>query len=174
MSDELYQESEQTLPPQRSTFLTVLCVLTFLGSAYGIFTGLTALLTADKMVIEMSKNSAEQEKAKQELEQEKNNPGSKFAIKVMDSVKDLTPAKLKQSGVAGALANVLTLVGALLMWRLNRKGFYIYVIGIIASVAVPFVVFGKDSLMAVFGSVIPAFFGVVFIAMYAFNLKDMK
>jgi len=174
MSDGFYSEPEETLPAQRTTFLTVLCVLTFLGSAYGIFSGLTAFVTADKMVKEMSKNSAEQEKAKQELEQKKNDPGSKFAIKMMDSVKGLTREKLKQSAIAGVVANVFTIVGALLMWRLNRKGFYLYIVGIITSVAAPFVIFGSGNIMAVIGSVIPAFFGVIFIAMYAFNLKDMK
>jgi hypothetical protein len=174
MSDEIYSEPEQALPTQRSTFLTVLCVLTFLGSAFGIFQGITAFVSADKMVTEMNKNITEQEKATKEIEQKKNDPGSKFALKMIDSVKGLTAEKLKQSSIASSLANVLTLLGALLMWRLNRKGFYLYVAGIIATVAAPFIIFGSGNIMAIFGSAIPAFFGVIFIAMYAFNLKDMK
>ncbi|MDA8886218.1 hypothetical protein N9I68_01420 [Bacteroidia bacterium] len=40
------EENTSTFP-QRPTFLTVLCILTFIGSGYGIFQGITSYATAE-------------------------------------------------------------------------------------------------------------------------------
>ena len=81
--------------------------------------------------------------------------------------------KIKQNAVASMLCNVATFIGALLMFRMNRAGFWVYVLGTVAGVAAPLIIFGNNSL-AGFLAYIPGFFGLAFIALYAFNLKDMK
>jgi len=71
-------------------------------------------------------------------------------------------------------ANALSLVGVIMMWRLNRTGFFIYAGAELAAnflaLAVDFP--GNDSFSGSF------FFNliidVVFIVMYALNLKQMK
>jgi hypothetical protein len=68
----------------------------------------------------------------------------------------------------------MTLGGALLMWQRRRTGFYLYVVGILASVATPIAIFGSGNFIAMLGAFIPGFFGLVFIVMYGFCLKEMK
>jgi hypothetical protein len=78
--------------------------------------------------------------------------------------------KLAQGNLVAAL---FTLGGALLMWRLRRMGFYFYITGVIFSLAVPFYIFGND-FIAVGATSFNNFFGLVFIALYALNLKAMR
>ena len=104
-----------------------------------------------------------------------NDKGSKFALKMMDGVKDMADEnKIRQSGIIAIIANLLTVAGALLMWRLNRTGFYLYVAGIIAWVASPFIIYGTGSFIAMIGAAFAFFIGLLFIILYAMNLKDMR
>lgn len=168
-------ESEELLPQPRSTFLTVLCVLTFAGSVLGIFRGVTAFNSASKVVAETQKsmNQKDQQEQRKKLT-ENNDRGSKFALKMMDSVGQINEKNIKLSSAASVIANVLTLIGAILMWRLNRAGFYVYVAGVLLDVVAPFVIYGTGSFLAVMSSVFTGFIGLIFIVLYAFNLKDMK
>ncbi len=122
-----------------------------------------------KMNTEMQKQKEVQKQLKQ-----KDDAGSKFALKVMDSAGDfLDVNKIKKRGAGDVAANILTLLGAILMWRQRRTGFFVYLAGCLAAVAIPLAIFGTNFL-AVLGALIPGFFGLVFIVLYAFNLKDMK
>jgi hypothetical protein len=178
MSNDQYLDQEPLLPVQRSTFLTVLCVLTFLGSAYGIFSGLTSIMQAEKMATEIHKSmndvDKDREKARKDLEKVKGKKGANYALEMFDSMSSLTAGDFKKAGGGAIVANVLTLLGALLMWRLNRIGFFVYIAGIVASIAIPYFVFGSSNFMFLLSAMYAGFFGVIFIAMYAFNVRDMK
>jgi uncharacterized membrane protein len=96
-------------------------------------------------------------------------------MKMMESMKSYTDKnKLLQKGVADLIANLLTLFGAILMWKMNRKGYFIYVAGILAWVLGPLVIFGTGSFIAVMESAMGFFTGLLFCILYAMNLKDMK
>lgn len=154
--------------PKRSTFLTVLCILSFLGSGYGIFSGILAFGTADKFT-----NQAQQQMKKSEQEIKKK-PSNDFSDKMLKDVNVFFDAKkIQQNSIASIACNLITLLGAFLMFKMNRKGFVVYVLGTVAGVVAPLLIFGNNSL-AGFLAYIPGFFGLVFIAMYAFQLKDMK
>jgi len=56
---------------------------------------------------------------------------------------------------------------------LFKKGFYLYIIGVIIGLVIPFYLYGGN-LIAVGISSVSGFFGLVFIALYALNLKSMK
>jgi ABC-type antimicrobial peptide transport system permease subunit len=164
-----------TEKPKRSQFLTVLCILTFIGSGYGIISGITSLTLAPKMTAEIR---TEQQKAMQEMKENdggtKGSTESRFARKMMGNVKDfIDPEKMKQNGMATIAANLLTFAGAFLMFRQSRKGFYMYVAGTIASVAAPLLIF-QGNMLAGITALFLAFIGLVFIVMYAFCLKDME
>ncbi|HSR39307.1 MAG TPA: hypothetical protein VLL95_10370 [Phnomibacter sp.] len=154
--------------PKRTTFVTVLCILTFLGSAYGIFAGLLAYSKGPQI----SRANKEQ-RAKQESK-----PGtrkeSEFDKKMDSEIAMFMDAeKIKQNAVASILTNAITFIGAFLMFRMNSKGFWVYVLGTVGGVIAPLVIFGHNSLANIFayGS---GFVGLIFIVMYAFNLRDMK
>jgi hypothetical protein len=75
--------------------------------------------------------------------------------------------------IGSLVAALLTLSGALLMWQLKRNGFYLYIAGVAVGIIIPFYVFGND-LVAVGASSFANFFGLIFIALYALNLKSLK
>jgi hypothetical protein len=69
---------------------------------------------------------------------------------------------------------VLTLIGAFLMFRLRRFGFWIYVAGTLAFVALPFWVYGIQNKLAYGLGMLVAVVGVVFVGLYWRNLRLMK
>ncbi len=151
----------------RNNFLTVICILTFLGSSWGIIKAVRQYVTADyaahigSEVINDVKDQVNQ--------QEKNVPD--FVQQIMGSVaRDMTPDFLRKLAIFSFIANLLTLSGAILMWNLKKFGFYLYILGIIVLVAGPLAM-GK--LVGAIGASILGFIGVIFIVMYAVNLKQM-
>jgi len=61
-----------------------------------------------------------------------------------------------------------------MMWKLKKTGFYIYVIGEIAPVILPFVLFGGFGVLGTMALVMGLIFPIAFIIMYALNLKHMS
>jgi hypothetical protein len=60
-----------------------------------------------------------------------------------------------------------------MMWNLKKAGFYLYIAGIIILVVAPIIMMGTG-VVGLISSGMTALIGVVFIAMYAANLKDMR
>jgi hypothetical protein len=163
-----HSSSTVFVKPKRSAFLTVLCILTFLGSAYGIFAGLLAYSKGPQI----SKASKEQ-RAKQVAKPDASKQ-SEFDKKMEGEIAMFMDAeKIKQNALASIIANAITFIGAFLMFRMNSTGFWVYVLGTVGGVVAPLVIFGHNSLANIFayGS---GFVGLIFIVMYAFNLRDMK
>lgn len=165
----------ETVQPQRPLFLKVLCILTFIGSSYTIITSAVAYFNADKVASLVTSAKQEinkdiQENSKTEWDAKENG----FATKVMDNMSVMSnPDNIRNSSLGNIIASVLCLFGAILMWRLNRTGFYLYVLGTIIGVIVPFYVFGSNFLTALSVGFV-GFIGVLFVIFYAMNLKSMK
>lgn len=166
-------------PRVRPTFLTVLCILTFIGSGWSIITSASSYFTAEKTVKTFStsfgKNgmdSLAQGDSTRKIEP-KDSAGYNMGLKIGKSVKAmLTVDKIKKKSLGDFIAGLFTLGGALLMWRLKRKGFYLYIVGIAIGIALPFYLYGND-LLTIGISSFGAFFGLLFIALYAVNIKSM-
>jgi hypothetical protein len=151
----------------RPTFLTVLCVLTFIGSGWGIFNGISSYTNAD---VAAGLIGEQFERAQDELE---NQEGAEGIGKIFDSVNEaMEPEKIRSSGIASIVSNILTLVGALLMWGLRKTGFYVYVIGAIAAIIAPIMIYQGFVGAAAAGAT--AFFGIIFIVLYFLNLKHLR
>ena len=151
----------------RNSFLTVICILSFIGSGWGTIKAVRSYFTADyvaKMGSGMIQN------IKDEVNQKDNVPD--FVQQIMGSVAaDMTPDFLRKLAIFSFIANLFTLSGAILMWNLNKTGFYLYVAGIVISVIAP-ITMGK--LVGAMGGTVLGAIGVVFIVMYAVNLKNMQ
>ncbi len=151
----------------RPTFLTVLCILTFIGSAWGIYQGISNYVSADQVA---GVTGEAFEKVQEDLGDQE---GADVASKMLSSISEaVTPEKIKNNGIASAITSILTLIGAILMWGLNKKGFYVYVLGTVAGVVAPIVIYG-GIMGAISGGGI-AFFGILFCILYALNLKHMR
>lgn len=213
LEDENFRE-------KRPTFLTVLCILTFVGSGWALFSAVTAYNTAEKTIgvfTDSIMNNKEITRAKGDtlilepktdtfavgqvpdrlkdsvagndsLEVDDDNlnengvdttsasyeMGRSLGAKLKDNVMDmLSVDKMKHSAIGSFIAALFTIAGAFFMFRLRKPGFYLYIIGIAIGIAVPFYIY-SGNMLAIGLAAFSSFFGLIFIALYALNLKSMK
>jgi hypothetical protein len=144
---DVLDELEVSLTPKRSNFLTVLCILTWIGSGgailyYGYEYALMTQFTHNLGLSGATKLSW---------------------ITIILFVSALTP--------------LLTLAGSILMWRLRKWGFYIYVAGQAIPAILSFYVAigvngvrGPSLIFAILWCVIP----IGFVVMYALNFRNLR
>lgn len=165
-------------PTLRPTLLTVLCILTFIGSGWSILSNIWSYSSAEKTMATFAKNMPVHNDSSVNKDTVAIHAGTKrrsfFGERMMSSLsKVMTVDNIRKMAIGGIFCSLLTLIGGLLMWWLRRKGFYIYILGVVIGLIVPFYLYGSN-LMAVGISAFAGFFGLVFIALYALNLKVMR
>jgi hypothetical protein len=135
--------------PKRPTLLSVVCILTFIGSALMLAMYLIIPAFADA-VVDALKNSPDY----QDIEATK------------------TLFQILQAGWGYysclVLLVICSAIGAVLMWKLKRLGFYIYALANLLALFIPTLFFGFPP--AVIGMIITA----GFIVLYAIHLKFLK
>lgn len=133
--------------PTRTKTLTILCILSFVGSGFSILGALIYALFFDEFLNFYSTNDTELYRL------------------MYDSLVILSPGYF----FAEFVFTLASLAGVLLMWKLRKTGFHIYTLANILILSLPlfFSVGGFN-----FGSLI--FFTGPFIALYAFQLKTMR
>lgn len=170
-------------PKKRTTFITVLCILTFAYSGFLFVSNIYGYFTAKQTAEQMqkmqkvtqsdsifakngnkanAKDSVADRKAKQITRQMFGDLGDSF-----------TEDNIKKNALGAILAAILCISGAFLMFRINKKGYYLYVLGTLVGIAIPILLYGSN-LVGILGTVFNGFFGLVFCILYGVNLKDMK
>ncbi len=159
---ELLDSQKTEASGKRPSFLTVLCILTFVGAGFGIIGGLFGILTMGTMERTMT--------AANSLTQ-----GSPIGIDFENAYR-----WMKIAQVLNLVGSALCLAGALFMWNVRKLGFYIYVPGQVLPIIGSFMtmnsVFG-GSILGNFGIAMTVFsmiFPIAFIIMYGLNLKHMR
>lgn len=153
----------------RPTFLTVLCVLTFIASSFGIYNAVTSYTSAE-MAVEVAKDAMDEAQDQIEAEGEEM-PG--FVGKLLGSVNEgLTVENTKNTAIASGIGNILTLLGAILMWGLAKRGYFIYIAGTLVLVLAPLFIY--EGFVGAAASGGAAFVGVIFGVLYGLNLKHMN
>ena len=155
---DLLDEKIEAVNVGRPQFLTVLCILTFIGCAMGIIGGAISIVSYSFI------NSAMNSQEMNEAFSTTNDFRSSFGL-------------LFWNGVAKIVGALMCLFGAILMFKLKKIGFYIYVVGQIVAVSFD-ILNGLSSLSGSVFSVLSIFitllFPVVFIALYGLNFKHLK
>lgn len=130
----------------RPIMLTVVCILSFIGSGWGIFDKIldysgANFATANQEVIE-----DEMDEAMDELEDVDAPEGFvNFMEGFMGSVQEsLEPSTIKKNAIGVLISCIITLTGAIMMFRLNKKGYYLYLTGIVIYVLTPALVYSGD------------------------------
>ena len=166
-------------PRLRPVLLTVLCILTFIGSGWTILSSAWGYSTASQTVRMFSStgmgrpndSTLGKDSVTKGIRHKERSP---FGEKIMISVsKILTEDNIRKSAIGATISGLFTLLGALLMWRLRRNGFYLYIMGIIVGLVVPIYLYGNN-ILAIGMSTFSSFFGLVFIALYALNIKSLR
>ena len=185
-------EEEENIRP---TLLKVLCILTFIGSSWLILTNIWAFTTAPKTARMVSSLKSKTENnsttkvdslnagnsdtfnTKNTGSQKKNMGNAKgffFREKMMSSVsKIMTEENIRKNALGAILAALITLTGAILMWQLKRIGFYLYITGTLIALSVPFFLYGIN-ILSIGIAFFSGFFGVIFIALYALNIRSLR
>lgn len=175
MEETVITNEEQAI--RRPGFLKTLCILTFIGVGLMILLTLMgtkeAFMSADERAIEMTEQMAPFAESNPEMV-------DNMVEAMMENQKYALP-----TWIMGIIFNLLTLLAAIMMWNLKKKGFYLYCaaellpliisfgfFGGMASMKKSMGFFGESAAVVVIAAMI--FFDILFIALYAMNLKHMK
>jgi uncharacterized membrane protein (DUF2068 family) len=181
MEDNQPQEMSQqdsnpgTAPVKsRPTFLTVLCILTFIGSGWGIIDSFTDYLAADTAedavgLVEGALDDAMDEMEDEDLSEEQMD----FVQNLLGGMtENLTAANIRKISIVNLVSCILTLLGAIMMWRLRKNGYYIYIVGFLIFIVGPALILG--GIMGAMYAGATGFLGVVFAVLYGVNLKHLS
>ncbi|MFD2572840.1 hypothetical protein ACFSUS_19520 [Spirosoma soli] len=148
----------------RSQFLTLLCILTFLSCAWGLSDAVVSFIQTDAV------SNTPYIKRTYTAEQRKSLPKQYFEDRASgDEPMPGDPDEIRRLSVAQFLYSLLTLIGAVLMFRLRRVGFWIYLVGVAVGIILPIILAGFGALNTSFG----VFFSLLFAGLYWVNLKEM-
>lgn len=146
--------------PQRPQFITVLCILTFIGSGLafiGAIWGYFSIKASAALLETMGSAQGDTYGMMSGMQET-----------MIKAVENAVP-----NLIIGLLCSIICLYGALQMWKLKKMGFFIYSIGEITPAIAGFFL-GGGGLIGGAGAVVGLLFAIVWIVLYAVNLKHMK
>ena len=158
--------------PKRSQFLQVLCILSFIMCGISLLSGIWGIYQSTPEA--MQKNIEQVRSVNPEMADQMENQ----LIEMQDN------AYSKISPYLALVYTLISFLGVMMMWNHVKKGFYIYAIAEILPYT-GFIFMGKNSLSmmgppggssAIIGMVVMVLMiiiDLVFVAMYAKNLKEM-
>lgn len=158
---------------KRPTFLTVLCILSFIGCGLGLFSGISGYFTSKAL------DNGSMEKMMEGLGEASGDANA--SAEVQEGMANVDQAMDALGVDFGAMANnslaqgilcIVVLIGVLMMWKLKKTGFYVYTASNLAYAACPFIFMGglAGGMMGILGAIGP----IVFIILYGLNLKHMS
>ena len=171
MVNELSEFDEITR--ERPGFLKTLCILTFIFSSFSIITNFVSVINpekASKMITTSQRKVNDSLKSDKSISQK---PRSNIARKMMVTLSGFSAERIRKNALGVIVSSILCIVGAFLMWKLKKIGYAIYILGVIVSIIVPYLLFGNNAI-AIFMVAFAAFFGALFIIFYGMNLKSMN
>ena len=147
---------------ERPSFLTVLCILTFVGVGFSIissFFGLFAMSMLEGVMTDLNNSVGE---------------GDAFSQDLGNSYRWTKIIYLLSIG-----GSILCLAGALFMWKLRKIGYFIYVLGQLIPLtgtilSVNSTLNGMFTNFGFFSILVSMIFPVGFIIMYGLHLKYLK
>jgi hypothetical protein len=140
-------EQHPEISQKRPVLLTVLCILTFIGSGLNLLSSvlITVFFNAFQVVAEDISKA--------------------FDLPAMDMLLNAPPAYFLVSSLLYALSGA----GSLEMWKLRKRGFHMYAISQVLLIMMPMYFF---KLMA--PSFADIIFSGIFVMLYSVNLKHMS
>lgn len=156
--------------PSRSTFLTVLCILTMIGSSYAIISNVMMYTRAEE-ISRIGKQKIDRSRAANLSSGNKQQRSNRI---IEDSLAMLDESKMRTQAIGLILANLLTLAGGIVMFLMRPWGFWLYLAGSVVHIGIPLYLFGFNTIPGIIAGVAQSMISVAFIVMYAFQLKDMR
>jgi len=159
-------EIVETTPKQRPGLLTALCILTFIGSGLGLVNKLIAMIMSPFMkMFDMTDYTY----ALDEIDEP-------FARKIVEMAFGMAEKAIDHMfaiSLTEFLLYAASLTGAILMFRLKKIGFYIYTTAQVLLLFAAPIFIGFNPIINI-GILFASVFTILFIALYAINLKKMN
>ncbi len=158
--------------PVRSQFLKTLCILSFIMCGISFLSGIWGIYQSQPEV--MQKNIEQVRTINPDMADQMENQILEMQSNPFSSV----------APYLGLIYTVLSFLGVIMMWNLTKKGFYIYAIAEILPYT-SFIFMGKNSLsmmsppganssaIAMGAMIFMVIIDVLFVGLYAKNLKEM-
>lgn len=161
--DELDVLEVDQAPKGIPVFLKVLCILTFVGSGIGVLGALIGLATSG-----LANDGFRM------MEHMDNGIFGDFGFNIEQMIK-----WQKYMNFANLGGSLLCLTGALLMWRLKKTGYFLYVPGVliplvVSAIGMQYIMTGFMASMGIIGVFISGLIAAAFIVMYGLNFKHLK
>ncbi len=161
---------EENQGSARPTFLTILCILTLVWNAYKFYGAIPNTFSpetvmankeqASEMMMDMfSKYMSEKDLEQVEKSQE-------------ETAKMFEKDNLVLSGGISLISSLLLILGAVWMWGLRKKGFWVYIAGNIVGILAPIIIFGGQIGWSV--GIMSLIASAIFTGLYAMNLKYLS
>jgi hypothetical protein len=173
MSTSETVDSVDSTSAKRPTFLTVLCILTFVVSGYHFFDGLIGVFSSDSF------DQAQYEEAMNQMSEAMGGADESARQTVqgfMEATNETIQAGLENAttlGIIEMLAAALSLLGAYFMFRLKQMGYYVYIGAKALGIIGPLAILGVNMLTGIIYG-FAAFIGILFIVLYGINKKHMS
>ena len=163
---------------KRPTFLTVLCILTFVWAGVSILLSLTQIPSLYVPTVDNPQLQVSMEQL--------NDVNPEMAKGMTSVLEELDKHKIS-NWILSFVGNCFSLMGALMMWHLQKRGFYIYAAAELIPSIISLSTSGLSGIAGMLGSFGPMVEGVmaitialificdiVFIILYGLNLKHMS
>lgn len=155
---------------QRPTLLTVICILSFIAGAYGLWSGYSNAFT------NAPQEAVEEARAKlAEAQEQMGDAPMPMVQEMLDSamaIAEKAAEHAREMGYAEIFLALVSLFGVWNMWNLKKVGFWLYLLATACGLLMPLFFLG-GGLMAIIGLGFSGLISVVFIILYAVNLKHM-
>ncbi len=141
-------EEQQNIPgksPKRPQLLSILCILTFIGSGIGVIVFLMVAINFEATIEALKVLDAEM-------------PEANFML-----------AAPRDFFLVSFLLSAFSLLGAVMMWNLRKIGFHIYTSSQLIYLVIPLIYFGGET-NPLFNIMLTA----LFVYLYARNLPFMR
>ena len=151
----------------RPTFLTILCILTLVWNAYKFYGAIPNTFTPEKVIAtkeqanEMMTDMLSKYMSDKDLEQVESSQAEMGKL--------FEERNLVLSGGMTLISSLLLLLGAIWMWGLRKKGFFVYIAGNIVGILAPIIIFGGQIGWTV--GIMSFIASAIFTGLYAMNLK---
>lgn len=155
---------------RRPNFLMVICILTFIGSGWSVLSGLFSLFTAGAM-----NSSFHMEHYSSMMNELGSEDMPVFFNSMLTSSMETLRVRMEHAReltVISLVLSVISLLGAILMFQLKRLGFYFYTAAQILALF-PLAYFAGFTFAVVLGIFFSGIVSLIFIVLYALNLRYM-
>lgn len=159
--------------PKRPQFLTVICILSFVWCGLSFLLGIWGII----------QNTPEH--MQESIEQVRNFKPEMADQMEQQMIENQESVYMQISPYLGLVYTLLSFLGVFMMWKLNKTGFYIYLLGeltfyigfLFAAKSTMAMLGGGGMMMKSMGLIVLAsmiVFDAAFIIMYGLNLKHMN